>query len=182
MTNDLLHASIAAALVQADLAFTTVVGSSGDRNIRLFEVEFGLLQSKRTCLVTAYVVGPVLVALAPVSVRATRRQDIGDALVNRFPMVRMFLDQREQPADLVTAWVESSVPVPVNVLQPTSPLLAIPPWLSVPPIMNVPAGVDFIMSTYAGDAFMPTERISPPMFAAEPNTFGGVSGTMNPIR
>ena len=180
MTNDYLHASIAAALVQADLTFTTVVGTSGERTVRRFEVEFGLQKSPGQCAVTAYVVGPVLVALAPVRVRAGRRQAIGDALVRTFPMVVLaFPDQVEQPdSEFVTGWVESTVPVPVNEAQPGSPMLAIPPWLSLPPFMNVPAGVDFIVSTFAGDASIPTERLTAPTFLAAPadhSTFGAVS-------
>jgi hypothetical protein len=149
-----------------------------------------LLASKKKRLLN-HPCGPLyrldFVEVAPRRIGSVRRQAIGEALVRTFPMVVLvFPDQLEQPdADFVTGWVESSVPVPVNEKQPLSPVLAVPPWLSLSPFMSVPAGVDFIVSTFAADASIPTGPVSAPTFNVDPaerSTFGAVPVMVPPAR
>jgi hypothetical protein len=162
----------AAALVQANLSFDTVVGTAGDRSLRFFDVEFDLQRTKGKCFVTAYVVAPLLVAFAPVRVKPSRRHEIADALTMSMPMVRLLRDPEEPvPTDFMAAWVEVSVPIPVTDAS-MSNVGPVPPWVSLPPFMNVAAGVDFIVSTFAPDASAPTERVAAPIFDAGPSSFG----------
>src|SRR5579872_4283253 len=173
MTNDPLHASIAAALVQANLTFSTSVGTAGNRPLRTFDVEFELKQSKGTCFVTAYTVGQVFAAFAPLRVRSAKRQGIADALVLALPLVRMLLDPRSSTGeDLTTVWIEVSVPIPPTDVQSTSLVGAVPPWVSLAPFMSVPAGVDFILSTFSADASVPSEHVQAPIFDSTPGSFG----------
>lgn len=161
MTNDVLHASIAAALVQANLQFTTAIGTVAEEPdaaqtapVRTFTLEFDFQGAGGKCQVTGYVAGPVLVVLSPVKIPdASRRQEIADAIVYRMPLVRVLPAPPNHPNQDI-AWVEASVPI-APIAQ-----LAAPGWLVVPPFMNVVGAVEHIVQTYREHASLPEPQPS----------------------
>jgi hypothetical protein len=140
-TDDALHASIASALIQANLSFSTEVGLTVEQVlVRAYHVQFGL-QRGGTSYVTAYQSGTVLVAMTPIHLAAARRHELGDGLARRLPMVRLLPHPEPEPVD--HAWVESAVPA--------VPGLPLPPWLVIAPFRVVAAAIDVLRELAGND-------------------------------
>jgi hypothetical protein len=154
MTNDLLSASIAGALIQANLQFTASLGKVGELDLRVFDLDFTLRDGRRISHLSAYVSGVVFVALAPIKIPDQgRRREIAEFLVQRIPMVRLLPSPDVYP-DHDIAWVEASVPIP-----PNPAVEAAPPWLVVPPFMLVVSAIENILEGYAEHASLPETRL-----------------------
>jgi hypothetical protein len=131
MIDDPLHASVAAALIQAGLSFQTSVGKTAtERIVRVFQVPFDLPHGGRTCLVTAYSAGILFIAVAPLRLLTDRpkdmRHEMMDFLITRKGLVRLRPDVSE--ADLI--WVEAAVPLP-STGGPIDAFVAVAPFSAV---------------------------------------------------
>jgi len=162
MTNDAVHASIAACLVQANLSFATLIGQSGDKPVRVFQLEFATTPTGGAPnRVTGYVAGPVLIVVAPLVLGdLTMRQEMADKIASRFPLVRI-VPSPSAADDQDVVWLEASVPMPqVDVGE------LVPPWLVVPPFMVVGAATAFLTETYPTLVSFPEKRPPLPIMVA----------------
>jgi hypothetical protein len=162
-TDDILYASIASALVAANLSFTTVVEKKPDGvDARTFLLPY--IIRGHDCTLTGFVGGLTFTVLAAVRLKGppgeltARRHELLDFLVKHQPLVRLFPHPYEDPpGDLDVVWVEVSVPVPPNG-QP------IDQWLAIVPVGAVLGAVELLASTFK-DA-EPTTAASFPMHVA----------------
>jgi|SRR5580704_6530855 hypothetical protein len=164
-TSDNLHASIAASLVVAKLAFSTsLVHTTDGQEIRAFRLRYKVRGAD--CTVTGYVGGTVFTALAairlstPIGELATRRHELADFIALRAPMIRLMPHPFEEPpGDENLVWIEASVPVPLDGS-------AIAPWLAVVPFGAVASALEILPSEFS--YVSPAQAASLPLLVAGP--------------
>jgi hypothetical protein len=155
MTNDVLQASVAAALVQANLSFTTGVAPLAGQVVRVFQLDFGDGASRTTA--TGYVTGRILVVFAPIRIpEPVKRREIAEELTQHIPTARIFPSPGAQ-FDQAVAWIEAAVPVSAD--EPA------PPWLAVHPFLTVGAAADYVLRTFPDDASPAGPQTAVPMLA-----------------
>ena len=162
-TDDSLHASIASALVAANLSFTTVVEKKPDGvDARTFLLPYVI--RGHDCMLTGYVGGLTFTVLAAVRMKGppgeltARRHELLDFLVKNQPLVRLFPHPYDDPpGDSNVVWVAAAVPIPPNG-QPMDQ------WLAISPVGAVLGAVELLTSTFE-DA-EPTRAASFPMHVA----------------
>jgi hypothetical protein len=152
MTSDEAQASIAGALIRADLQFQTIIGKSADGSVtRLFQAVFDLLAPDGTAKgkynVTMYVGGAVLTAVAPLRLSGdlAKRHEISDFITGRMPLVRVFPQVgpgSDSQAHVI--WLEASAPMPSRVgpLDPELPTMV---------FMVIASAIPAIISAFPND-------------------------------
>jgi hypothetical protein len=132
VSSDGLDATLAAALVQTGYSFQTSTSkTTTGAASRVFQLLFELPGGRGQYLITSYVAGWTIVALAPFRITsdpsAAKRHEIADFLLPKVPFVRVMADLRGAADSANLAWLESAVPVsrqglPVDELVVVAPI------------------------------------------------------------
>lgn len=145
--SDNLQASIAGALVSANLAFATSVGKANEGiETRLFRLNYQI--GGNQCVVTGYATGAILTVIGAIRVNVPAGQfiakwhEVADFIIARGPLIRLREHPyRDGPEDENIVWVEAGVPVPPN----GAPL---DPWIAIAPFIAVPAAINAIVEKF----------------------------------